>query len=44
VKAAKPKAKNTAPAVRKAVAKPKVQELATPVQAAVEPAPTEATA
>jgi hypothetical protein len=33
-----------APRVKKAAAKPKVQESVTPVQAAVEPAPTEATA
>src|ERR1022692_4317809 len=39
-KAQKPKAKKTAPAVRKAVAQSKIQESAPPVQAAVEPAPT----
>ena len=39
----KPKAKKPAPAVRKTVAQSKVQELVTPVQVAVEPAPTEAT-
>jgi hypothetical protein len=47
VKAAKkttPKTRKAAPRIQKAVAKPKVQELVTPVQAAVEPAPTEATA
>ena len=37
-------ARKAAPRIKKAVAKPKVQELGTPVQAAVEPAPTEATA
>lgn len=46
VKKVAPKRKSwrTVPAVRKAMAKPKVKELVAPVQAAVEPAPTEATA
>jgi hypothetical protein len=37
-------ARRAAPRTKKALAKPKVQELVPPVQAAVEPAPTEATA
>jgi uncharacterized pyridoxal phosphate-containing UPF0001 family protein len=40
----KPKIREAASKVRKAVAKSKVQELVTPVQAAVGLAPTEATA
>jgi hypothetical protein len=46
VKAAKVARKvvKAAPAVRKSVAKPKLPELVPPVQAAVEPAPTEASA
>ena len=43
-KAAKPNARKAAGKVRKAAVKPKVQELVPPVQAAVEPAPTDATA